>query len=226
MKSNLKDFPDAYLQAGDFYLRVNAYEDAVKQYEDGVQKDSARRNTYLKHEIETYIREGKSDLAYSKNEAILKNDAKDPEARGLKATFLLDKGDKDDVNKAMGELQSVVTAKPNNFVARFNLGRAHFARGEYEQARQEFDAAIELRPDYIPARLASTQVAMLRGDNDAALKSADATLKIAPNSVQGRVMKAAALQRLGRIGRSQRPARPGSGEKSPPRWKASWNSAS
>src|ERR1019366_3033030 len=31
MKSNLKDFPDAYLQAGDFYLRVNDYDDAVKQ---------------------------------------------------------------------------------------------------------------------------------------------------------------------------------------------------
>jgi len=196
MKSNLKDFPDAYMQAGDFYLRVNSYDDAIKQYEDGVQKDPSRRNTYLKHEIETYIRQGKSDLAYSKNESILKNDAKDPEARGLKATFLLDKGD---VNEAMTELQSVVTAKPNNFVARFNLGRAHFARGEYEQARQEFDAAIQLRPDYIPARLASTQVAMLRGDNEAALKSADETLKIAPASIQARVMKAAALQRLGRF---------------------------
>ena len=195
MKSNLKDFPDAYLQAGDFYLRVNGFDDAVKQYEDGVQKDPERRNTYLKHEIEAYIRQGKPDLAYLKNEAILKNDAKDPEARGLKATFLLDKGD---VNQAMTELQSVVTAKPNNFVARFNLGRAHFARAEYEQARQEFDSAIQLRPDYIPARLASTQVAMLRGDNEAALKSADETLKIAPASVQARVMKAAALQRLGR----------------------------
>ena len=75
----------------------------------------------------------------------------------------------------MGELQSVVTAKPNNFVARFNLGRAHFARGEYEQARQEFDAAIQLRPDYIPARLAQIQVALLRGDNDAALHGADET---------------------------------------------------
>gem|GEM_PF-334249 len=196
MKSNLKDFPDAYLEAGDFYLRVADFDDALKEYEEGVQKDPARRNTYLKHEIEAYVREGKADQAYAKNEAILKNDPKDPEARGLKATFMLDKGD---VNQAMTELQSVVTAKPNNYVARFNLGRAHFARGEYEQARQEFDAAIQLRPDYVPARLAATQVAMLRGDNDAALKSADETLKISPGTVQARVMKAAALQRLGRI---------------------------
>jgi tetratricopeptide (TPR) repeat protein len=195
MKSDLKQFPDAYLQSGDFYLRVNSVDEAIKQYDEGIQKDPSRKNLYLKHEIDAYIRTGKTNLAYDKNELILKNDPKDPDARGLRATFTLDRGD---VNTALGELQSVVTAKPNNFVARFNLGRAHFARGEYEQARQEFDAAAQLRPDYIPARLAQIQVAMIRGDNDAALHLADDTLKTAPNSIQARVMKAAVLQRLQR----------------------------
>jgi tetratricopeptide (TPR) repeat protein len=193
MKGDLKQFPDAYFQSGDFYLRVGSYDEAVKQYEEGIQKDSVRKNTYLKHEIEAYVRAGKQNLAREKNDLILKSDAKDPEARGLKATFLLDKGD---INEAMPELQSVVTARPNNFVARFNLGRAHFARGEYEQARQEFDAAVQLRPDYMPARLAQTQVALIRGDNEAALRAADQSIRIAPNSIQSRVMKAAALQRL------------------------------
>jgi len=196
MKADLKEFPDAYFQSGDFYLRVGSFDDAVKQFEEGIQKDSPRKTTYLKHEIEAYVRSGKTNLAREKNEEILKVDSKDPEARGLKATFLLDKGD---VNEAMSELQSVVTARPNNFVARFNLGRAHFARGEYEQARQEFDSAVQLRPDYMPARLAQTQVALITGNNDAALHAADETLRIAPNSVQARVMKAAALQRLKRF---------------------------
>ncbi len=195
MKGDLKQFPDAYLQAGDFYMRVGSVDDAIKQYEEGIHKDSARTTTYLKHEIEAYIRAGKVPTANEKNEAVLKIDPKDPDARGLKATFLLDRGE---VNQAMGELQSVVTARPNNFVARFNLGRAHFARGEYEQARQEFDTAIQLRPDYIPARLAQTQVALVRGDTEAALHDSEELLKVAPNSVQGRVMKAASLQRLGR----------------------------
>ena len=108
MKGDLKQFPNAYLQSGDFYLRVNAVDEAIKQYEEGIQKDPSRKNTYLKHEIEAYVRSGKADLAYDKNELILKNDPKDPEARGLRATFMLDKGD---VNNAMSELQSVVTAK-------------------------------------------------------------------------------------------------------------------
>jgi tetratricopeptide (TPR) repeat protein len=195
MKGDLKQFPNAYFQSGDFYLRVNNVDEAIKQYEEGIRKDPSRRNTYLKHEIEAYVRSGKPSLAYDKNELILKNDPKDPEARGLQATFMLDRGD---INSAMSELQSVVTAKPNNYVAVFNLGRAHFARGEYEQARQEFDRAIQLRPDYLPARLAQIQVSLIRGDTDAALHQADETIRIAPNSVQVRVMKAAALQRLQR----------------------------
>ncbi len=196
MKANLKDFPEAYMQAGDFFLRVNQFDEAIRQYEEGVQKDPKQKNTYLKHEIEAYVRQNKLDLARAKNDEILKSDPKDPEARGLKATFLLDKGE---VTQAMTELQSVVTAKPNNFVARFNLGRAHFARGEYEQARQEFDKAIELRPDYLPARLAQTQVALLRGDFDSAVRYSDEILRVNPNNVQGRVMKAAAFQRLNKF---------------------------
>jgi len=197
MKSNLKDFPDAYLQAGDFFVRVKQFDDAIQQYEEGMKKDSGKKNTYLKHEIEAYVRQNRLDLARAKNEEILKADPKDPEARGLKATFLLDKGG--DVNQALNELQSVVTAKPGNFVARFNLGRAHFAKGQLEQARQEFDKAIELQPDYLPARLARTQVFLLRGDFDAAVRSCDEILRANPNNVQGRVMKAAALQRLRRF---------------------------
>jgi tetratricopeptide (TPR) repeat protein len=192
MKSNLKDFPQAYMQAGDFYIRVNQFDEALKQYEEGIQKDPKQKISYLKHEIEAYVRQNNLAVAKAKNDEILKQDPKDPEARGLRATFLLDKGE---VTAAMTELQSVVTAKPNNFVARFNLGRAHFASGQYEQARQEFDKAIELRPDYLPARLAQTQVALLRGDLEAANRYADETMKIAPASIEARVMKAAALQR-------------------------------
>jgi len=200
MKSDLKTFPRAYFFAGDFFLRVGQIDEAVKQYEQGISKDSSNKIDYLKHEVEAYVRGGKADLAFQKNEQILKLDSKDPEARGLKATFLLDKGD---VNTALAELQSVVTAKPSNFVARFNLGRAHFARGEYAEAKQEFEKVIEIRPDYLPARLAVTQIALLQNDYEAAVKQSDAILKIFPNSPQGQVMKAAALQRQQRFGEAR-----------------------
>ncbi|HWE00126.1 MAG TPA: tetratricopeptide repeat protein, partial [Bryobacteraceae bacterium] len=76
--------------------------------------------------------------------------------------------------------------------------RAHFARAEYDQARQEFEKATQLRPDYIPARLAATQVAMIRGDNEQALHSVEELIRMAPNNLQARIMEASALERVGR----------------------------
>jgi tetratricopeptide (TPR) repeat protein len=192
MKSDLKQFPNAYTQAGDFFMRVNQFDEAVKQYEEGVKKDPDNKLAYMKHEVEVYVRSNRMQLATQKNDEILKLDPKDPEARGLKATLSLDKGE---YGTATTELQSVVTARPGNYVAHFNLGRAYLGKNDIEQARQEFDKAVQLRPDYQMARLAQTQIALLRGDVEAANHDADDLLRIAPNSIEGKVMKAAALQR-------------------------------
>ncbi len=195
MEKNLKLFPDAYLQAGSFFVRVNQFDSALKAYEDGIKADSDRRNTYLKQEIEVYIRQGNATMAQAKNDEILHADPKDPEALGLRATFMLDKNQ---ISEAEAVLQSVVIARPNNWVARFNLGRAYFAKGLYEQARQQFDKCVDLNPGYLPARYAQTQVAIVKNDFDGAVQAAGEILKARPDSVQGRVMMAAALQRLGK----------------------------
>jgi tetratricopeptide (TPR) repeat protein len=195
MKKDLKQFPNAYFQAGSFFVRANQFDTAINQYEEGIKADPDRKNSYLKSEIEVYIRQNNPVMAQTKNDQILRNDPKDPEARGLKATFMLDRGQ---IDQAEGDLQSVVTSRPGNWVARFNLGRAYFAKSEYEQALQQFNACINLNPGYLPARYAQTQVDIVRGNFDAAVHDADEILKMAPNSVQGRIMKAAALQRLGK----------------------------
>jgi tetratricopeptide (TPR) repeat protein len=206
MKGNLKDFPQAYIQSGDFFMQVGQYDEAMRQFEEGIQKDPKNKINYLKHEVETYVHSNRMALATAKNEEVLKIDSKDPEARGLKATLSLDKGE---YASAISELQSVVTARPGNYVAHFNLGRAHLGKGEVEQARQEFDKAVEIRPDYVVARIAQTQVALMRGDIDGAIHDADELLRYVPNSIEGRVMKAAALQRQQKYAEARAILQPG-----------------
>jgi tetratricopeptide (TPR) repeat protein len=87
----------------------------------------------------------------------------------------------------------VVNAAPDNFVARYNLGRAHVARGEWEQARQQFTEAIRERPDYLPARLALAQLQVLGKDYDQALKSVAGILTIDKKNGPARMIEAAAL---------------------------------
>lgn len=200
LKSHFKDYPQAYLRAGDFYFRIGDADQAIRQYEEGMSADPSHRVEYEKHIIEALIRQGKTAQAYEKDLEILKSNPKDADARGLKASFLLDKGD---IDSALTELQSVVTASPDNFVARFNLGRAYFNKGELEQARLQFESAIKLRQDYMPARLALTQLAVRRGDLDLAVKYAQENLKMNPNNGVSVLLEAAALLRKGNYDESR-----------------------
>jgi tetratricopeptide (TPR) repeat protein len=200
IKSHSKDFDKAYLTVGDFYLRMGDGDSAIREYKEGMAKDVKKKSTYWKRIIEVLMHQGKRAEAADLNAQILKDDPNDNDARGLSATFLLDKGD---VAKALAELTAVVTRAPDNPVSRYNLGRAHAARGELEQARQQFDKAIELRPDYVAARLALAQLQASRGEFDAALKSAAAVLMIDRNNVNARLIQSAALMGQKKFGDSR-----------------------
>ena len=190
MKARSKDFPQAYLMAGDFYLRVGDPDSAIREYKDGIAKDQVRKLEYQKRIIEVLMRQGKKAEAAEMNGAILKDRPKDNDARGLEASLLLDKGE---VTRAVAELQAVVSSAPENFVARFHLGRAHMARGEWEQARQQFTKAISLRPDYVLARQALAQLQVTRGEFEAAVKTVGAILQIDPQNYNARLIQSAAL---------------------------------
>lgn len=190
MKSHAKELPQAYLMAGDFYLRVGDGDAAIREYREGIAQDSSRKLDYQKRIIEVLMRQGKKSEAAEMNAAILKDRPKDTDARGLEGSLLLDKGD---ISRAIAELQAVVAAAPENFVARFHLGRAHMARAEWEQARQQFVKAIELRPDYMLARLALSQLQVTRGEFEGALKSVGAILQADANNANARLIESAAL---------------------------------
>jgi tetratricopeptide (TPR) repeat protein len=153
-------------------------------------KDVKKKADYEKRIIEVLMRQGKRSEAAELNSQILKDDPSDNDARGLAATFLLEKGD---VSKALTELQAVVAHSPNNPVAQYDLGRVHVARGELEQARQRFQKAIELRPDYVLARLDLAQLQLRGRDFDAALKSSEEVLAIDRGSTAARLIASTAL---------------------------------
>jgi tetratricopeptide (TPR) repeat protein len=190
IKSHVKDFDRAYLLVGDFYFRNGDSDQALAQYKEGMAADPKQKATYQKRMIEVLMRQGKRTESADINAAILKDNPKDSDARGLQASLLLDRGE---VQKAVSELQAVVSAAPDNFVARFNLGRAHIARGEWEQARQQFTESIHERPDYIPARLALAQLQVMQRQYDAALESVNAVLRLDKKNGPARMIEASAF---------------------------------
>jgi tetratricopeptide (TPR) repeat protein len=200
IKSHAKDFALAYLTVGDFYLRMGDGDSAIREYKEGIAKDPKQKGTYQKRVIEVLMRQSKRGEAAEVNSQILKENPNDNDARGLAATFLLDKGD---IAKALAELQAVVTRAPDNAISRYNLGRAHAARGEYEQARQQLQKAIELRPDYVLARLALAELQVAHSEFDAAMKTAEGVLAIDKGNGSARLIESAALMGLKRFDESR-----------------------
>ncbi len=197
IKAHAKDFDGAYWTVGDFYLRIGDMESAVREYRNGMLKDASHKTLYQKHIIEVYLRQGKHQEAADIVKQILKDNPNDSDAQGLKASFLLDKGENDldqtEIDEAFTELQAVVTHNPDNPVAQFALGRAHRRRGEMEQARQSFEKAIQLRPDYVLPRLALAQLEVERAQYDAALKTAQTVLAKDRNNVNAKLIESAAM---------------------------------
>jgi tetratricopeptide (TPR) repeat protein len=190
IKSHAQEYAQAYKTVGDFYLRMGDGDAAIREYREGMSKDVKKKADYEKHIIEVLMRQGKRTEAADLNSQILKDDPGDNDARGLAATFLLEKGD---VSKALTELQAVVAHSPNNPVAQYDLGRVHRERGEWEQARQRFQKAIDLRPDYVRARLDLAQLQLRSRDFEAALRSSEQVLSIDRTSVAARLIASSAL---------------------------------
>jgi tetratricopeptide (TPR) repeat protein len=192
IKGHAKDYPEAYMKVGDFYLRLGDGDSAIREYNEGLQKDkdAKRKPEYLKRKIEVLMHQGKRAEAADLNQQLLKEYPNDTDAKGLAASFLLDRGDN---ARALSELQSVVTRAPENFVARYNLGRAYVANNQLEQARQAFTKVIDQRPDYMPARLSLAQLLIGQGEFDSGLKTVQQILAIDPNNTNAKLIQSAAM---------------------------------
>jgi len=194
MKSHSKEYPEAFEQAGAFYFRLGDGAEAMRQYEDGIKANPARKAAYQKLIIAVLMAQGKREEAKKVNDQILAADPKDTDGLAMQGGLLLDKGD---LQNAVTELQTVVTRAPGNFVAHFNLGRGLAEKGELEPARAQFTEALRLRPDYTLARLALAQLQLSKGEFEPALKTADDILSYDRGSAKARLIQSSAYLRMG-----------------------------
>jgi tetratricopeptide (TPR) repeat protein len=190
IKSHAKDYDQAFLTVGDLYYRVGEMDEAVRQYREGIAADPKKKAQYQKRIIEVLMRQDKPRDADEVATAILKDNPNDSDARSLKAGFLLERGE---VARAITELQAIVTRSPENPVFRLQLGKAHAARGEAEQARQQFTKAVELRPDYLPAHLSLAELQLVKREFESVLKTVQAIRARDKDNVRARLLESAAL---------------------------------
>jgi predicted Zn-dependent protease len=102
-------------------------------------------------------------------------------------------GNRDQINMAANDLQTLVSKSPDNAVLRFNLARALNAKGDIQQAILQLEAAVKSRPDFVGAQELLAKLYLRRGENPKALKAAEDILNRDKNNVQGHLVRSAAL---------------------------------
>jgi len=193
LTANQKDFPQGFLNAGDFYFRIRELDSAVQAYNDGMKAFPKQRATYQKRLVETYSAQGKPVDALNLVEQLLKMDDKDPEAIAMRASLWLQAGRREQLQTAITDMQSVLSKMPDNFVLRYNLGRALLAKGENDAAKIQFQDSIKIRADYLPPRLALTQVQLQKGEMGAALQTVNEILAIQPSNQAALLLRTSTL---------------------------------
>jgi tetratricopeptide (TPR) repeat protein len=196
--TNEKEYPEGHLLIGDFFFfRAREFDHARQQYEAAIQAFPKDKAVYQKRLVELYATTGKNAEANQLLATILKDNPKDNDAIAMRAALMLTTGNREQVNLAANDLQSLVTKMPQNHLLRFNLARALIAKGEIDQASLQLQEAIKLRTDFVVARELLARIYLAKSDAGKALKEADEILTLDRNNLQAHLIRSSSLLGIG-----------------------------
>lgn len=191
--SNPKDFPNGSRDVGDFYVRIQELDLAIATYKKGMELDPKLKSSYQKRIIEALSAQGRASEALALTEQVIKENDQDAEATAMRASLWLQTGRKEQLQTAINDLQSVLSKMPDNFVVRYNLGRALLAKGDLEAAKLQFQDAIKLRADFIPPRLLLAQIQLQKTEYTAAMQTTSEILALQPNNQNAQLLRTSAM---------------------------------
>jgi tetratricopeptide (TPR) repeat protein len=195
MLDDPKNFPNAELSVGDFYLEQKNYPDAVHYYQVGAQTHASAKMMYEKREMAAWLADAKYDDAGRLSQQILKEDPKDEVALRVRADLLITAGGAENGTAALAILLDELNAHPKdmNPSLRFQLGRAYRLKGDLESARAQFAEAIRMRRNYAPAQYELAEISLLQKRPAEALAQANAILSVSPQDQRARLIQAKGL---------------------------------
>jgi tetratricopeptide (TPR) repeat protein len=194
---NPKTFPQAHLQAGQFYQANGATKEAIEQYEAGLQTASADKPEYLKKLGQLLAAEGKTDDALPYLNELVKLQPQNSEALGLKAGTLLNSNSPQNKATAVQILRDLVSKNSDDPNLREQLGSAYLIQGNSDAAVKEFLEALKKKPSFIPALLSLAEISRDRHDYSALLRYTDEVLKHDNANSKARLLRVAGLMGAG-----------------------------
>jgi tetratricopeptide (TPR) repeat protein len=207
-----KAFPGRFQLLGDFYFRNRKYDEALQQYQAGINQDSKHAVQYRERIVSLYQATNRPKEALELARSIAKENPKNLQATETYAALLLQTSSRDTMPKALNEIKDLAKANPNDPVLRLDLARAYYGTNDRDKAlteaqealQQETKAAQTAVPRRLPrpALIENCRVMMGRVYEDQSqhaksLDQANLILQTQPGNPDARLMKARAMIGLG-----------------------------
>ena len=199
IKDHSKEFPDAHILVGDFYTDIGQLDQARREFEQGAKDDPKQAQLFQKRITNLLMVQGQKDAALQEVDKMVAADPKSASLKSVKAGLLLNSGEREKIDAAVQELTEVVKNKPDDPIARYNLGRALMAQGNLALSTGQFEESIKLRPSLIPPRFHLADIGIETRRFDQSLRYANDILALQPNDPEARLRRAMSEQGLDRL---------------------------
>jgi tetratricopeptide (TPR) repeat protein len=194
-----KDFPQARLWVGDFYLGLRDYSAAIGYYQEGANtsREPKSKIVYEIRNVVALVSAGKKDEAIRLAEQFRQENPKDNAVLRLHAGLLLDQGKPEQADLIVRELKALASQNPGDPSLQIELGRAYRLKGDLESAHSQFLEAIHQRRDLLAARYELADISLAQHRPQEAVQQADEILSAQPNDRRARLLYARALMATG-----------------------------
>jgi tetratricopeptide (TPR) repeat protein len=195
--TNLRDFPQAYLEAGDFYAQMRSWEPAIRQYAAGIEADPKQALVYKKRIVSAFLSQGRPQDAERILDEVLRDRPDDKQARASHAALLVAKASPEPLERGIAEYKSLLEKDPDNREYKYQLAGAYHLKGDDEAARTQYLSILAVNRTDGAALYALAQLHVRRQRFDEAMRYADQVLALDPGHAGARLVRSAALVSAG-----------------------------
>jgi tetratricopeptide (TPR) repeat protein len=192
--NNPKDFPNARLWVGDFYMEIRDYPEAIHSYQEGLRASPDKGKTiYRDKTLVALLAQGKREEALHLADEAVGADAKDDYAVRIRGDLWLDGGKPDKLDAALRLFQGLSARSPEDATLRMHLARAYLRKGDLGSAHMQFLEALKRRADFVDAKVELGRIAIMQRRPAEALQQANEILARRPDYRPAKLLRTRAL---------------------------------
>jgi tetratricopeptide (TPR) repeat protein len=190
-----KNFPQALLWVGDFYLGLRDYSQAIGYYQQGASssREAKTRVTCELRNVLALLNEGKKDDAFRLAEQFHQQNPNDSSVLHMHADLLLARGKPEQADAIVSEFLTLVKQNPNDTSLRMQLGRAYRLKGDLDSARSQFLEVLHERRDLSAPRYELADLGLIQHRPQETVQHAGEILNTQPNDRRARLLYSSGL---------------------------------